>query len=88
MSRLETVLRRNFQHNAIEPELGSVPGIGNAAIIKLNNNGITKTDHLIGNFFLVERDEGKFIDFLLEVGLNLDCARECARAFTLKFGQI
>lgn len=79
---------RRFREQHIDQDLNSVPGLGLAAIVKLNANNLTKTDHLIGNFFLVERDEVKFIEFLEEIGINPQFARICAKAFAQKFGSL
>lgn len=84
----ELVLVRDFLYNSINQDLMSIPGIGRASVAKLNANNITKTDHLIGNFFLMERDEGKFIEFLEKTEICNQFAREVARNFVKKFGHI
>jgi hypothetical protein len=78
----------SFQNNPISQDLMTIPGIGKAAVSKLNANNITRTDHLIGSFFLVERDEGKFTRFLEEMEIRNHCAREAARNFVKKFSKI
>lgn len=82
------ITSRNFQNNKVDQDLSTIPGIGKGAIEKLKSNDITKTDHLIANFFMINRDEVAFIDFLESMGINCIFARECARAFVQKFGTL
>jgi hypothetical protein len=77
-----------FQNNAINQDLTTVPGLGSASIVKLGENGITRTDHLIGHFFLLKRDEVKFIELLESMKIQERYAREVARNFLKKFGTL
>lgn len=85
---VQSQVARNFINNAINPELKTCPGVGLKTIELLTKHKITTTDHLIGQFFLVDRDEVKFIEFLEEVGMKNQFAQETARQFVTKFGSL
>mmetsp|Transcript_32420 Transcript_32420/g.69613 ORF Transcript_32420/g.69613 Transcript_32420/m.69613 type:complete len:91 (-) Transcript_32420:51-323(-) len=76
---------KDFLKNALDKDLNSCPGIGKASIEKLKKVGVTTTDQLVGQFFLCNRDEVKFIEFLEDVGIQNKYARECAEKFNAKF---
>ena len=86
--RTVSQVARDFVNNAIDPDLLSVPGIGKKSVDLLNEQGIETTDELIGQFFMVNRNEVKFVDFLEQVGIPNKQARECAEKFFVKFGRI
>jgi hypothetical protein len=85
-TKLWAVVARDFQNNALDQDLATIPGLGSASIVELKVNGITKTDHLVGHFFLVERDEVKFIELLESMNIQNKNAREVAHNFVKKFG--
>jgi predicted flap endonuclease-1-like 5' DNA nuclease len=79
---------RNFQTNAIDNDLKSCPGIGPAGVRHLNEQNVNTTEHLVGRFFMCDRDEVKFIEWLEDAGVKNQFARECAENFKRKFGSI
>jgi hypothetical protein len=81
-------VERDFYNNAIPGYLEWVPGISLENKFLLEQNGISKTDHLVGNFFFLERDEQAFIDFLIELKIEKSDAVMCARSFARKFGSL
>jgi hypothetical protein len=53
---------REFQKNAIDNHLRSVPGLGPGGIRRVNDHNINTTEELVGKFFMLGRDEVKFIE--------------------------
>ena len=78
----------NFQNNAILPNLSTVPSLDKSSIELLNENGIVTTDHLVGMFWVKERDVPKFVTYLCDIGIAHGVASECAESFKRKFGGI
>ena len=76
---------RDFQKNALCSDLETVPGVGRVVIAKLKENNINTTEQLVGQFFLHNRDEIYFIEYLEDLGILNRWARECAENFTKKF---
>jgi len=79
---------RNFQKNAIVPSLQTVPGVGPAMEKKFRVNNINTTSQLVGQFFLMERDEVRFIEWLEDLGMMSVYAAVCAEAMTRKFATL
>lgn len=81
-------IARNFQTNMLpkgEIEVGMIPGIGKVALETLKINSIKTCDHLVGLFFMCDRDEAEFIERLEELGIRNQDARETAFQFHRKF---
>jgi hypothetical protein len=81
-------IAQNFQNSLIPIGLiqpGIIPGIGKVAVEFLKNNGIKTYNHLVGLFFMCDRDEGEFIERLEELGIRNQDARETAFQFHRKF---
>jgi predicted flap endonuclease-1-like 5' DNA nuclease len=77
-----------FQKNMINNNLRTVPGIGPMGERHLKEQGISTTEQLVGRFFLCDRDEVKFIEWLEDARIGHEIARECAENFKRKFGCI
>jgi predicted flap endonuclease-1-like 5' DNA nuclease len=83
-----SAIARDFINNAIDPDLSTVPGLGEKAIKLLNDQGIYTTDQLVGQFFMVNRDEVEFIKFLEECGIKNQFAREVSSKMYSKLANI
>jgi len=80
---------RNFQNNAINNDLMSVPGVGGrSAMTKLATQSITTTAQLAGQFWMLDRNVEKFTEFLEDCGIQNRFARACAENMKQKFGSI
>lgn len=87
--RTPSAISRIWHNNPLprgDLEPGIVPGIGISQTQKLKANGVETVDQLVGQFFLVGRDEARFIEYLEDVGIWNQCARECARNMSKKLG--
>jgi hypothetical protein len=81
-------ISQNFQqYNLPKGILTSdqIPGVGNTAVNKLINVGISTFDQLYGQFFLCDRDEVDFIMFLEDLGIDNRWAREITKNMLYKF---
>ena len=81
-------IARNFQTNMLpkgDLEAGIIPGVGKVAAESLKLNGVKTCDHLVGLFFMCDRDEVEFIERLEELGIRNQDAREIASQFHRKF---
>jgi predicted flap endonuclease-1-like 5' DNA nuclease len=85
-SKSESCVAREFQNNALSPDLRTVPGVGAVTEKLLNRGGITHTDELIAHFFMQRRDEANFVQFLEDLGIKNQHARETARQLVRKVG--
>lgn len=79
---------RKFHTNSIQRELKTCPGVNSQNIRLFTRNGITTADHLIGRFFLVNRDEVEFIVFLQSLGVKEKDAVEISCNLFIKFGNL
>lgn len=77
-----------FLRETLSIDILDVPGINKNEQVILAQYGITLPTHLVGHFFLCERDELKFIQFLRDLGLNEQVSRECAEKFNRKYGAL
>lgn len=89
--RTPSAVSRNFANNPLPRgtlEAGCVPGIGNAQVLKLKQNGVETFDQLFGRFFNSDRDGAKFAVYLEDIGIHDFFARECARNLAMKLGDL
>jgi hypothetical protein len=63
-------VERNFQTNPIDSDLRTVPGLGPAGIRHLNEQNINTTEELVGRFFMCNRDELMFLEWLCDAGIK------------------
>ena len=80
--------QREFQNNKIDNDLYTVPGIGPGNKKKLERHDIKTTSQLVGQFWIVDRDTTKFIEFLEDMDIRRLYARECAEAMERKFRDV
>lgn len=82
-------LIQNFLSQPVNSRLRTVPGIGLSVLGKLAFANINTTDQLVGHFWLLERDEIKFIDFLEDiVGIQKRFAIVITENLKKKFGSL
>ena len=83
-------VKRDFLNNAINGNLQwDFPFFTEDEIhILQETQGIEKTEHLIGNFFLLDRDELSFSKFLIDMGIGKENSTRCAKIVFLKFGHL
>lgn len=88
--RRQSEVARRFLNNPIPKQLGpgTIPEIGERAIRSLAMVGITSPDQLVGHFFLQDRDEKLFWEYLEDVGIPSIPARKLAEVFRQKFGEL
>ncbi len=86
--RTMSQVARDFLNCALDRNLESVPGIGKKSVDLLREQGIETTDQLVGQFFMTDRNEVAFIEFLESIGIANAQARECAGKFYAKFRAI
>jgi len=84
-SKTVSHIARDFQKYPINSELLTVPGISESSAQKLMTNLVNTTEQLIGQFFLRNRDEVAFIEYLEDVGVPNRWACECAENMVHKF---
>ena len=81
-------IARNFQNMALSRGNlvpGMIPGIAERACLILKDNGINTADKLVGKYFLLDRNEVAFIEYLESIGILNQFARECAKNIVTKF---
>ena len=76
-----------FHNYPIKDDLLSVPGINQSGINKLRRRcDIYTTNQLVGKFWMLDRNQIRFIEFLTEnVGIKYKFAKECTENMTKKF---
>ena len=85
---MDGIVPLDFQKNALRLNLKYIPGLHEEHCSKLEEHGITKASHLVGQYFCVDRDVSRFVNFLMEIGIENEFALECANAINEKFGKL
>eukprot|EP01013_Petalomonas_cantuscygni_P004500 TRINITY_DN14871_c0_g1_i1.p2 TRINITY_DN14871_c0_g1~~TRINITY_DN14871_c0_g1_i1.p2 ORF type:complete len:147 (+),score=22.12 TRINITY_DN14871_c0_g1_i1:141-581(+) len=73
-----------FLREALSSDLGTVPGIGDAARKLLAKDEILTTFHLVGKFYMMDKDEVKFAGYLHKLGVGQHWGRVIASSLFLK----
>jgi hypothetical protein len=85
---MDGIVPFDFQKNALRLNLKYIPGLQAEHFLRLEEHGITKASHLVGQYFCVDRDFLRFVNFLTEMGIENEFALECANAINEKFGKL
>jgi hypothetical protein len=68
-----------------ELKMGMIPGLSVKDVRNLKRNLVVTVDHLVGQFFLVDRDEKVMTQYLVDCGVCRENAEECAHELWKKF---
>jgi hypothetical protein len=79
---------KNFLLNAISSELTDVPGVTKEIKDVMIYNGISTTDHLVGQFFILNRSEVEFTEFLEDLGIHVGAVKEISENISKKFSNM
>ena len=88
--KYENQIARDFQASQLPCELlpGRIPGLNYLAIQLLIDNRIMTVDDLVAKFFALGRDEEKFSEYLIDIKIHPNNARDCAANMRTKLGGI
>jgi len=82
----ESTKAQEFMEHKLPSDLIQIPGILPSNIQVLSQNNMYTVDDLVGHFFLTNRDEDDFCQFLRQLGFSKYHASQCAACLKIKLG--